>query len=156
MDLQVLNERKNTTFDFVSQMQSLNRGIVNKSNYTCFTLGMMPLYLWVGNPFCFPCIPLRVVAFLPAGLIAMVMTFAPIMGFAKNRLLPFAPKELQDEIGEVANTFWMIGLIFWVILGSVLFFSVCVWYHYCREEDEESSCCLCPCQKKQSETLLRN
>ena len=116
----------------------------------------MPLYLWVGNPFCFPCIPLRVVAFLPAGLIAMVMTFAPIMGFAKNRLLPFAPKELQDEIGEVANTFWMIGLIFWVILGSVLFISVCVWYHYCREEDEESSCCLCPCRKKQSETLLRN
>ena len=51
----------------------------------------MPLYLWIGNPFCFPCIPLRLLVVFPGGLIAMVMTFGPIMGVTKNRLLQFAP-----------------------------------------------------------------
>ena len=56
-----------------------------------FTQGMMPLYVWLGNPFCFPCIPLRILVVFPGGLIAMVMTFGPIMGVTKNRLLQFAP-----------------------------------------------------------------
>ena len=53
--------------------------------------GMMPLYVWLGNPFCFPCIPLRILVVFPGGLITMVMTFGPVMGVTKNRLLQFAP-----------------------------------------------------------------
>ena len=52
---------------------------------------MMPLYVWLGNPFCFPCIPLRILVVFPGGLITMVMTFGPVMGVTKNRLLQFAP-----------------------------------------------------------------
>ena len=54
--------------------------------------GMMPLFLWIGNPFCFPCIPLRLFIVFPGGLIAVVMTFGPVMGVAENRLLQFAPE----------------------------------------------------------------
>lgn len=57
----------------------------------------MPLYLWIGNPFCFPCIPLRLLVVFPGGLIAMVMTFGPVMGVTKNRLLRFAPEGKFDN-----------------------------------------------------------
>ena len=63
-------------------------------NSECLFVGMMPLFLWIGNPFCFPCIPLRLLVVLPGGLIALVMTFAPAMGVAKNRLLTLAPPGL--------------------------------------------------------------
>lgn len=57
----------------------------------CVFSGMMPLFMWVGNPFCFPCVPLRLLIVFPGGLVAMVMIFTPPMGVAKMSLLTFAP-----------------------------------------------------------------
>ena len=104
----------------------------------------MPLFLWIGNPFCFPCIPVRLIVVLPGGLIALVMTFGPIMGLAKNRLLQFAPEVMQAEIGEVAKTFFSIGMIFWGVFGMIALFGGCCWYQFCREgakNDNECFCC---------------
>ena len=56
--------------------------------------GMMPLFLWVGNPFCFPCVPLRMLIVFPGGLVAMVMIFTPAMAVAKHGLLTHAPPGL--------------------------------------------------------------
>ena len=71
-------------------------------DYNCYLtfLGMMPLFLWVGNPFCgCPCIPLRLLIVMPGGLVVMVMTFTAPMGVAKNGLLSFAPsgKNFEDN-----------------------------------------------------------
>lgn len=52
---------------------------------------MMPIFIWLGNPFCCPCIPLRILVVFPGGLVAMVMTFAPIMAVATQRLVKVAP-----------------------------------------------------------------
>ena len=53
---------------------------------------MMPLLIWIGNPFCFPCVPLRLLIVFPGGLVSMVMIFTPPMGVAKMSLLTHAPQ----------------------------------------------------------------
>lgn len=105
--------------------------------------GMMPLFLWVGNPFCFPCVPLRMLIVLPGGLVVMVMTFAPPMGVAKHGLLTFAPKELQAELGDLANTFFSIGMIFWGVFAVVLIITVICYFKFCRGETESKGCLCC-------------
>ncbi|XP_066925382.1 uncharacterized protein [Clytia hemisphaerica] len=105
--------------------------------------GMMPLYVWLGNPFCFPCIPLRILVVFPGGLIAMVMTFGPIMGVTKNRLLQFAPPVMQVEIGDMANTFFSIGMIFWGCFGIIGGMTMMCWYKFCRPGAEGEVCDVC-------------
>lgn len=105
--------------------------------------GMMPLFLWIGNPFCFPCIPLRLLVVFPGGLMALVMTFGPCMGVAKNRLLQFAPAVLQAEIGDLANTFFSIGMIFWGVFLIVMLMTACCWYKFCREGADADICSMC-------------
>ncbi|XP_012562633.1 uncharacterized protein LOC100214234 [Hydra vulgaris] len=105
--------------------------------------GMMPLFLWIGNPFCFPCIPLRLLVVFPGGLIALVMVFGPAMGVARSRLLQFAPTVLQAEIGELANTFFSVGMIFWGVFIIVFFCSGFLWYKVCREGASGDICSLC-------------
>jgi len=105
--------------------------------------GMMPLFLWIGNPFCFPCIPLRLLVVFPGGLIALVMTFAPVMGVAKNRLLLVVPGDyMQAEIGELANTFFSIGMIFWGVFLIITAMTSCCWYKFCREGATADVCSL--------------
>jgi len=105
--------------------------------------GMMPLYLWIGNPFCFPCIPLRLLIVFPGGIIAMVMTFGPVMGVAENRLLQFAPEVIRAEIGGMASTFFSIGMIFWIIFAFAFAGGFCCWYKVCREGADANVCSLC-------------
>lgn len=108
-----------------------------------FSIGMMPLYLWIGNPFCFPCIPLRLVIVLPAGLIALVMTLGPVFGIAERRLIPFAPPEMLAQIKNVGSTFFSIGMIFWAIFGIIGVMSFLCWYRFCREGAENTADCGC-------------
>eukprot|EP00794_Sanderia_malayensis_P016832 gene16832-18530_t len=70
--------------------------------------GMLPLYLWIGNPFCFPCVPLRLLVVLPGGLIALVMTLGPIFGIAKKRLIPYASVQMLAQVQSLGNTFFSI------------------------------------------------
>ncbi|XP_066925362.1 uncharacterized protein [Clytia hemisphaerica] len=105
--------------------------------------GMMPLFLWIGNPFCFPCIPLRLLIVMPGGLVVMVMTFTPPMGVAKNGLLTFAPPEMQAQLGELAGTFFQIGLIIWGLFFIVVFLITCCYCKFCREESKDGNTCLC-------------
>ena len=105
--------------------------------------GMMPLYLWIGNPFCFPCIPLRLVIVLPAGLIALVMTLGPVFGIAQRRLIPHAPPVMLAQIKNVGSTFFSIGMIFWGIFGIIGVMSFICWYRFCREGAEKDADCGC-------------
>ena len=103
----------------------------------------MPLFLWIGNPFCFPCVPLRLVIVFPGGLIALVMTLGPVFGIAEKRLIPFAPPVMLAQIKNVGNTFFSIGMIFWGIFGIVGVMSFLCWYKFCREGAEKDASCNC-------------
>lgn len=105
--------------------------------------GMMPLFLWIGNPFCFPCIPLRLLIVFPGGIIAMVMTFGPVMGVAEKRLLQFAPAVIRTDIGGMASTFFSIGMIFWIIFAFAFAGGFCCWYKVCREGADGNVCEIC-------------
>ena len=108
---------------------------------TIFFLGILPLYAWIGNPFCWACYPLRVCVVLPAGFLYCVLTLAPAMGVAINRLFNVAP-QMKDEMGTIAQTIWTFGLFFWGIIFLITFL-----YRYLCGKCICAICC--PCEKKE-------
>ena len=104
-------------------------------------LGILPLYAWIGNPFCWACYPLRVCVVLPAGFLYCVLTLAPAMGVAINRLFSVAP-QMKDEMGTIAQTIWTFGLFFWGIIFLITFL-----YRYLCGKCICAICC--PCEKKE-------
>jgi len=105
--------------------------------------GILPLYAWIGNPFCWACYPLRVCVVLPAGFLYCVLTLAPAMGVAINRLFIVAP-QMKDEMGTIAQTIWTFGLFFWGIILLVTF----LYKYFCGK----CLCALCcPCERKEGE-----
>lgn len=103
--------------------------------------GILPLYAWIGNPFCWACYPLRVCVVLPAGFLYCVLTLAPAMGVAINRLFSVAP-QMKDEMGTIAQTIWTFGLFFWGIIFLITFL-----YRYLCGKCICAICC--PCEKKE-------
>lgn len=103
--------------------------------------GILPLYAWIGNPFCWACYPLRVCVVLPAGFLYCVLTLAPAMGVAINRLFNVAP-QMKDEMGTIAQTIWTFGLFFWGIIFLITFL-----YRYLCGKCICAICC--PCEKKE-------
>lgn len=97
--------------------------------------GILPLYFWIGNPFCWSCYPLRFLIAAPAGLGFMVMVLAPCMGIAKLRVMVEVP-DLAGTVGAPSDIIFMIGLVFWVIL-IVGFLAYKIFYSFIME--------LCPC-----------
>jgi len=105
--------------------------------------GILPLYAWIGNPFCWACYPLRICVVLPAGLLYCVLTLAPAMGVAINRLFVVAP-QMKTEMGTISSTIWTFGMFFWgiIVLVSVLYKYFCgKWI---------CGVC-CPCESKEGE-----
>ena len=100
-----------------------------------FFTGILPLYFWIGNPFCWSCYPLRFLIAAPAGLGFMVMVLAPCMGIAKLRVMVEVP-DLAGTVGAPSDIIFMIGLVFWVIL-IVGFLAYKIFYSFIME--------LCPC-----------
>lgn len=103
--------------------------------------GILPLYAWIGNPFCWACYPLRVCVVLPAGFLYCVLTLTPAMGVAINRLFNVAP-QMKDEMGTIAQTIWTFGLFFWGIIFLITFL-----YRYLCGKCICAICC--PCEKKE-------
>merc|ERR1719494_476939 len=99
--------------------------------------------VWIGNPFCWPCIPLRLFITLPGGLVFLVMTMAPIMGLAQNTVLKYAPPVFQAHLGGVAKSFFSIGMIFWGVFAAMLCCGSCCYYKFCKEDKGEGKGCLC-------------
>ncbi|KAL9979713.1 hypothetical protein ACROYT_G017415 [Oculina patagonica] len=97
--------------------------------------GILPLYFWIGNPFCWSCYPLRFLIAMPAGLGFMVMVLAPCMGIAKLRVMVEVP-DLESTVAGPSDIIFMIGLVFWVIL-IVGFLAYKIFYSFIME--------LCPC-----------
>ena len=104
---------------------------------------MMPIYLWIGNPFCFPCVPLRLLVVFPGGLIALVMTLGPVFGIAQRVLIPFAPPVLLKEVKGISDTFFSIGMIFWGIFGILGLLGGICWYKFCRDGSDKGQGCCC-------------
>ncbi|KAK3701854.1 hypothetical protein QZH41_019583, partial [Actinostola sp. cb2023] len=96
---------------------------------------LLPLYYWVGNPFCWSCYFLRFGIALPLGMIYMLLTFTPCMGVAALRLIPAVPN-MKAEIGGTAGTFWSIGLVFWGLLLMMALIYFC-----CKQTIMD----MCPC-----------
>lgn len=105
--------------------------------------GILPLYAWIGNPFCWACYPLRICVVLPAGLLYCVLTLAPAMGVAINRLFVVAP-QMKIEMGTISSTIWTFGMFFWGII-----FLVSVLYKYFCGKWICGVCC--PCERKEGE-----
>lgn len=121
--------------------------------------GVLPLYFWIGNPFCWSCYPLRFLIAAPAGLGFMVMVLTPSMGIAKYRVMTKVP-ELKSVVAAPSDIIFMIGLVFWVILiVGFLFWKIfsnfvldlCPCLTWCMEDDdkkkkkeeEKTTGCLC-------------
>jgi len=121
--------------------------------------GVLPLYFWIGNPFCWSCYPLRFLIAAPAGLGFMVMVLTPSMGIAKYRVMTKVP-ELKSAVAGPSDIIFMIGLVFWVILiVGFLFWKIfsnfvldlCPCLTWCMEDDdkkknkeeEKTTGCLC-------------
>lgn len=121
--------------------------------------GVLPLYFWIGNPFCWSCYPLRFLIAAPAGLGFMVMVLTPSMGIAKYRVMTKVP-ELKSVVAGPSDIIFMIGLVFWVILiVGFLFWKIfsnfvldlCPCLTWCMEDDdkkknkeeEKTTGCLC-------------
>lgn len=106
-----------------------------------FISGILPLYSWIGNPFCWACYPLRVCVVLPAGFLYCVLALSPAMGVAINRLFKVAP-QMKDEMGTIASTIWTFGLFFWGIIFLLTF----LYWYFCGK----CLCMLCcPCERKE-------
>lgn len=86
-------------------------------------LGMLPLFMWIGGPFCgMDCYICRVCTVLPSGFLATVLLLTPICGVITYRLEPIA----TGIDNSVVSTVWSIGLIFWVIAIIIgIFLCVC-------------------------------
>jgi len=121
--------------------------------------GILPLYFWIGNPFCWSCYPLRLLIAAPAGLLFMVMVLTPSMGIAKYRVMTKVPA-LKSAVAGPSDIIFMIGLVFWVILivGFIMWkifsnfiLELCPCLVWCIEEDdkkkkkeeEKTTGCLC-------------
>lgn len=103
--------------------------------------GILPLYAWIGNPFCWACYPLRICVVLPAGFLYCVLTLAPAMGVAINRLFDVAP-QMKDEMGTIAQTIWTFGMFFWGIIFLLTF----LYWYFCGK----CLCAICcPCERKE-------
>ena len=99
-----------------------------------FVIGMAPLFVWLGNPCCFPCIPLRILVVLPAGVISAVMTFSPAMGLANYRLVQYSPQAFRATIQGTVNTLFMLGMVFWALCFVFFLVGFCCWHQFCREK----------------------
>ncbi|XP_046860162.1 uncharacterized protein LOC124453388 [Xenia sp. Carnegie-2017] len=88
-----------------------------------FYKGMLPLFMWIGGPFCgMDCYICRVCTVLPSGFLATVLLLTPICGVITYRLEPIA----TGIDNSVVSTVWSIGLIFWVIAIIIgIFLCVC-------------------------------
>ncbi|XP_031568516.1 uncharacterized protein LOC116303161 [Actinia tenebrosa] len=106
--------------------------------------GLMPLYFWVGNPFCWSCYFLRFFMVMPAGFIYALLILTPCMGVAALRVIPAVPS-LKDEIGGTADTFWSIGLVFWVLI-----FICFITYFCCKRTIMDLCPCLAWCEEPKS------
>lgn len=121
--------------------------------------GVLPLYFWIGNPFCWSCYPLRILITAPAGLLFMVMVLTPCMGIAKYRVMVEAP-ELVSVLGPASDIIFTIGSLFWgiLIIGFLMWKifnkfvkELCPCLEWCTEEDDKKkkdldkkeSGCLC-------------
>lgn len=51
--------------------------------------------------------------------------------------------DMEAQIGEVANTFFSIGMIFWGVFGFVMVFTGFCWYKFCREGADADVCSVC-------------
>ncbi|EDO39491.1 predicted protein [Nematostella vectensis] len=113
--------------------------------------GILPLYAWIGNPFCWACYPLRICVVLPAGFLYCVLVLAPSMGVALNRLFLVEPL-MRQEMGTYADTIWTFGLFFYGIIAIVCVVywllcgkCICVMCCECKKKDAKdgSAGCLC-------------
>ena len=124
-----------------------------------FCPGILPLYFWIGNPFCWSCYPLRFLIAAPAGLGFMVMVLTPCMGIAKLRVMVEVP-DLKGAVSGPSDIIFSIGLVFWVLLivGFLAFkifhnfiMELCPCLAWCedddkdkkRKEEEKTTGCLC-------------
>ena len=101
--------------------------------------------MWVGNPFCWSCYPLRFLIAGPAALIFMVMVLAPSMGVVNFRLIKAAPR-MKARAGGAADIIWSIGVVFYVILiimvvSYVCFknfiMDMCPCFAWCADDDKK-------------------
>lgn len=92
------------------------------NNIPCSFLAMLPMFMWIGGPFCgMDCYICRVCTVIPCGFFATILLLTPLCGAILNHLAPIATG--IDE--GVPNTIWSIGLIFWAI-AIIVFISLCV------------------------------
>lgn len=107
--------------------------------------GILPLYFWIGNPFCWSCYPLRFLIAAPAGLGFMVMVLTPCMGIAKLRVMVEVP-DLKGAVSGPSDIIFSIGLVFWVLLivGFLAYkifhnfiMELCPCLAWCQEDDKE-------------------
>jgi len=50
---------------------------------------------------------------------------------------------MQAEIGDMANTFFSIGMIFWGCFGIIGSMTVTCWYKFCRPGAKGDVCDIC-------------
>ncbi|XP_068724355.1 uncharacterized protein [Montipora capricornis] len=107
--------------------------------------GILPLYFWIGNPFCWSCYPLRLFITLPAGLGFLVLVLTPCMGIAKYRVMVEAP-DLESALSNASDIIFTIGVVFWgiIIVGFLMWkifnkfvMELCPCLEWCSEEDDK-------------------
>lgn len=80
---------------------------------------------------------MRIFISMPGGFFYVLLAFTPAMAVINFRLIPKVPA-LKLILGQTADSFFVIGLVFWVLLGVIGLFA---WYFW---DSLKSFCPWCP------------
>ena len=87
---------------------------------------------------------MRIFISMPGGFLYSLLAFTPAMAVINFRLIPKIP-ELKLILGQTADSFWVIGLVFWVLLGIM---GLVTWYFW---DSLKSFCPWCPDERRKKD-----